>query len=143
MTTAHTNIHTYGQYTPIESQICGCTSIMRISCSTRSERSVRLRSADCAGHLNSVNSLNSQDDLSFVTVSCSSLTRVTPSIMFCCCSPSASKFNMLWIQKCLGCNKWLSELLLPSYQVEAAWPPSPLTSGINKVLLPRELLLTG
>ncbi len=37
--------------------------------------------------------------------------------VFCCCSPSASGFNVLcvqrWYSAYLGCNEWLFELLLP------------------------------
>ncbi len=50
----------------------GCTSMMRISRSTTSQRcSIGLRSGDCGGHLSKVNSLSYKkrvgDDLSFVT----------------------------------------------------------------------------
>lgn len=42
-------------------------------------------------------------------------------VAFCCCSPSASKFDVLRIHRCssgyLGCNDWL-----PSYQLKAARP---------------------
>lgn len=39
------------------------------------------------------------------------------------CSPSASRFNVLYIQRCSsGCNKWLWELLLSSYQHKDVWP---------------------
>lgn len=42
------------------------------------------------------------------------------------CSPCASSFNMLRIQRCssaqLVCNEWLFELLLPSFQLKAAKP---------------------
>lgn len=45
---------------------------------------------------------------------------------FCCCSPSASTFDKLYIQTCssayLGCNKWLFVLLLPSNYLKAVWP---------------------
>ena len=38
-------------------------------------------------------------------------------VVFCCCSPSASKFNELCVQRWssayLGCNKWLLELDWP------------------------------
>lgn len=46
----------------------------------------------------------------------------------------------------LFCIAWMyrgiSELLLPSYQLDAA-EPSPLTSGIKKPFSPKELLFTG
>ncbi len=47
----------------------GCTSMMRISRSTTSQRcSIGLRSGDCGGHLSKVNSLScSRNQLSFVT----------------------------------------------------------------------------
>ncbi len=42
-------------------------------------------------------------------------------LVFCCCSPSASGFDVLCIQRWysayLGCNKWLFELLLPFYHL--------------------------
>uniref|UniRef100_A0A3B4ZJ67 L1 transposable element RRM domain-containing protein n=1 Tax=Stegastes partitus TaxID=144197 RepID=A0A3B4ZJ67_9TELE len=54
------------------------------------------------------------------------LTGVIPGVVFCCCSPSASRFNMLCVQRCysayLGCNKWLFELLLPFYQLKPVCP---------------------
>ncbi len=41
-------------------------------------------------------------------------------VVFCCCSPSASGFDVLcvqrWYSAYLGCNEWLFELLLPFYQ---------------------------
>ncbi len=44
---------------------------------------------------------------------------VKPGVFFCCCSPSASGFDVLCIQRWysayLGCNKWLFELLLHFY----------------------------
>ncbi len=47
-------------------------------------------------------------------------------VVFCCCSPSASKFYVLSIQRCssayLGCNEWLFELLLPFYHLKPVWP---------------------
>ena len=45
-------------------------------------------------------------------------------LVFCCCSPSASRFDVLCFQRrChLGCNKWLLELLLPSYHTEPVCP---------------------
>lgn len=50
-------------------------------------------------------------------------------VVFCCCSPFALRFKVLWGRRCysayLDCKKWLSRLLLPSYLFEA------LTSGIN------------
>jgi len=60
------------------------------------------------------------------SVSCSQLTGVAPGVVFCCCSSSASRFDVLCVQRCssadLGCNEWLFEWLLPSYQLEAVWP---------------------
>ncbi len=42
---------------------------------------------------------------------------LAPGVVFCCCSPSASEFDVLCIQRWysayLGCNEWLFELLLP------------------------------
>ncbi len=39
----------------------------------------------------------------------------------CCCSPSASEFDVLcvqrWYSAYLGCNEWLFELLLPFYHL--------------------------
>ncbi len=55
------------------------------------------------------------------SVSCSSLTGAAPGVVFCCCSPSASGFDVLcvqrWYSAYLGCNKWLFELLLPFYHL--------------------------
>ncbi len=44
-----------------------------------------------------------------------------PSVVFCCCRPSASGFDVLcvqrWYSAFLGCNEWLFELLLPFYHL--------------------------
>lgn len=49
------------------------------------------------------------------------LSEVASSVVFCC-RPSASRFNMLYIEKCScaypGCNKWLQVF---SCQSEAVW----------------------
>lgn len=46
----------------------------------------------------------------------SCMTRVGSSVVFCYCSPSASRFNVLYDQRCssayLASNKWLFKLLL-------------------------------
>ncbi len=51
-----------------------------------------------------------------VSVSCSYLTGATPGVVFCCCSPSSSGFDVLCVQRWysahLGCNEWLFELLV-------------------------------
>ncbi len=61
---------------------------------------------------------------------------MAPSVLFCCRSPSASKFYVLCVQGCssanLDSNEWLFELLQSGR--------SPLTSSINKAFLPKELL---
>ncbi len=55
------------------------------------------------------------------SISCSSLTGAAPGVVFCCCSPSASGFDVLcvqrWYSAYLGCNEWLFELLLPFYHL--------------------------
>ncbi len=55
------------------------------------------------------------------SVSCSYLTGAAPGVVFCCCSPSASGFDVLcvqrWYSAYLGCNEWLFELLLPFYHL--------------------------
>ncbi len=55
------------------------------------------------------------------SVSCSYLTGAAPGVVFCCCSPSASGFDVLCVQRWysahLGCNEWLFELLLPFYHL--------------------------
>ncbi|MEQ2309026.1 hypothetical protein AMECASPLE_034357 [Ameca splendens] len=71
------------------------------------------------------------------------LTGVAPGVVFCCCSPSASRFDVLCVQRCssacLGCNEWLFELLLPFYQLEPVWP----FSSDLKAFAPTGLPLTG
>ncbi len=56
-----------------------------------------------------------------VSVSCSYLTGAAPGVVFCCCSSSASGFDVLcvqrWYSAYLGCNEWLFELLLPFYHL--------------------------
>ncbi len=55
------------------------------------------------------------------SVSCSYLTGAAPGVVFCCCSSSASGFDVLcvqrWYSAYLGCNEWLFELLLPFYHL--------------------------
>ncbi len=55
------------------------------------------------------------------SVCCSYLTGATPGVVFCCCSPSASGFDVLcvqrWYSAYLGFNKWLFELLLSFYHL--------------------------
>lgn len=59
---------------------------------------------------------------------------MAPSVFFWYCSPSASRFDIFCIQRCfpacLGCNRWLFELLLPFCQLETLWP---FSSDINKI----------
>jgi len=48
-------------------------------------------------------------------------------VFFCCCSSSASRFDMLCVQRCssadLGWNDWIFELLLPFHQsLESPFP---------------------
>lgn len=61
-----------------------------------------------------------------------------------CSSPSISRFDRLRVQRCSsvnpGCNKWLFELLLLSYQLRSF---SLFSSDISKAFSPRELLLAG
>ncbi|AWO96124.1 Kinesin-like protein, partial [Scophthalmus maximus] len=60
------------------------------------------------------------------------LTGVAPGVVFCCCSPSSSRFDVLcvqrWYSAFLGCNKWLFELLLPFYHLE---PFCPFSSDLS------------
>lgn len=76
---------------------------------------------------------------------CYQLTGVAPSVVFCCSSPSASRFDVLCIQRCssadLGWNERLFDLLVPFYQHEQFGHFS-LTSAIKAFLL-REQPLTG
>ncbi len=55
------------------------------------------------------------------SISCFKLTGAAPGVVFCCCSPSASGFDVLcvqrWYSAYLGCNEWLFELLLPLYNL--------------------------
>ncbi len=54
------------------------------------------------------------------------LTGAAPNVVFCCCSPSASGFDMWYVQRWysayLGCNEWLFELLLPFYHFQPVCP---------------------
>ncbi len=47
--------------------------------------------------------------------------RTSTGVIFCCCSPSASGFDVLcvqrWYSAYLGCNEWLFELLLPFFHL--------------------------
>ncbi len=90
----------------------GCSSMMRISRSTTSQRcTIELRSGYCGGHLSKVNSLSCSRNQSEM------IWALKHGVVFCCCSPSASGFNVLcvqrWYSAYLGCNEWLFELLLP------------------------------
>ena len=66
----------------------------------------------------------------------------TRCVFFCCCSPSASRFDVC-VQRCssayLGCNEWLFDLQLPFYQLKPVCP----WSDINKVFSSTNLPLTG
>ncbi len=48
-------------------------------------------------------------------------TGAAPGVVFCCCIPSASGFDVLcvqrWYSAYLGCNEWLFELLLSFYHL--------------------------
>lgn len=62
-------------------------------------------------------------------MTCSELTGAAPFVVFWLCGPSAaSRLDILCIHRCssahLGCNGWLFELPLPSYQLGAVWPSS-------------------
>lgn len=49
------------------------------------------------------------------SASCFYLTWVAASAIFCYCSPSASRFDMLWIHRCFStCAGWLFEWVWPS-----------------------------
>ncbi len=78
------------------------------------------------------------------SVSCSYLTRAAPGVVFCCCSTSASGFDVLcvqrWYSAYIGCNEWLFELLLPFYHL---YPVCPFSSDINKAFSSTRLPLTG
>ncbi len=54
------------------------------------------------------------------SVSCFYPTGAAPGVVFCCCSPSASEFDVLcvqrWCSAYLGCNEWLFDLLFNSIQ---------------------------
>ena len=70
------------------------------------------------------------------SVSCSKLTRVIPVVVFCCCSPSASRFDVLCVQRWLdglGCG-YLSYYHLSSIVLNRS-AHSPLTSDIIKAFL--------
>lgn len=59
-------------------------------------------------------------------VFCSKLTGEPHNVNFCCCSPLASKFNIVQRHSstCRGSNRWL---LLPQCPLKAVWPfPSDL-----------------
>jgi len=62
------------------------------------------------------------------SVSCSTADRSVTCCVFCCCSPSASRFNMFCVQRCfsvdIGCKDYTSYCCL-----SIIWP---LSSGINK-----------
>ncbi|MEQ2188165.1 hypothetical protein GOODEAATRI_012179 [Goodea atripinnis] len=64
------------------------------------------------------------DQASFLFCYCPVL--LTPSVVFCCCSPSASKFETLCLQRrystFLDCNKMLFELLFSSYYQKPVCP---------------------
>ncbi len=46
---------------------------------------------------------------------------VAPGVVFCCCSPSASRFEVLWIQRCSSAHLgFLSSYL--SYSCFSIWP---------------------
>lgn len=51
-------------------------------------------------------------------------TAITTRLDLCCCSPSATNFDVLSVQRCssayYGCNKRLFDSLLSSYQLEAS-----------------------
>lgn len=63
----------------------------------------------------------------------SQLRVVVPCVIFCCYS---FKVQRAFISAYIGCNKWLFDLLLPSFLLE-------LVKGINKAFSPIELPLTG
>ncbi len=55
-----------------------------------------------------------------------SISRVAPGVVFCCCSPSASRFDMMCVQRCtsafLGCNEWLTWVTVAFLLVQPVWP---------------------
>ena len=67
-------------------------------------------------------------------------------LVFCCCSLTTFRFDALCVQRCSSayhyCNAWLFALLSPSFSFDQSGY-SPLTSLINIMYLPTELLLTG
>jgi len=66
------------------------------------------------------------------SVSCCQLTEVAPVVVFCCCSPSSSGFDVLcvqrWCSAFFGWNECLFALLLPSYHLE---PVCPFSSDLS------------
>lgn len=50
--------------------------------------------------------------------------RMAPSVVFCCCGPSASRFHMSSIQRCSSAHCGYNALLFEwtSYQLDAVWP---------------------
>lgn len=69
---------------------------------------------------------------------------MVPSLVLCRCSPSSQRFKVLRLQRCssvyLDCNKWLSELLLVSFQLLSGHFLLP--SSITRAFFLRELQLT-
>ncbi len=80
------------------------------------------------------------------SVCCSYLTGAAPGVVFCCCSSSASGFDVLCVQRrysaYLGYNEWLFELRCLSI-ISNQSDHSPLTSDINKAFSSTQLPLTG
>ncbi len=80
------------------------------------------------------------------SVSCSYLTGVSPGVVFCCWSPSASGFDVLCVQRCIlytlvVTSGYLSYCCLSIISNQSAH--SPLNSDINKVFSSTQLTLTG
>ena len=64
-------------------------------------------------------------------------------MFFCCCSPSASRSDVLCVQRCSSTLVVTSGNLLPVTQsISNQSGHSPLTAGINKAFLPRKEPLT-
>ncbi len=109
----------------------------------------RCRNQDSSGQATFFNLLLSNFGESVwivASVCCSYLTGAAPGVVFCCCSSSASGFDVLCVQRrysaYLGYNEWLFELRCLSI-ISNQSDHSPLTSDINKAFSSTQLPLTG
>ncbi len=80
------------------------------------------------------------------SVCCSYLTGAAPGVVFCCWSPSASGFDVLYVQRCIlhtlvVTSGYLSYCCLSIISNQSVH--SPLTSDLNKTFSSTQLPLTG